>query len=78
MTSEGICILEVLGKMVVGILNLRLMAAIKFHTGTASLETNILKQLMAMRKGVLYWIFLCMHKAYHALDHGRCLDILAA
>ena len=69
------------------ILNLCLIAEIQFHdtlhgflmgrgTGTASLEANIIQHMMVMRKEVLYEIFLDLHKAYDALYHGECLDIL--
>ena len=33
---------------------------------------------MEMREEVLYEIFLDLYKSYDALDHGRCLEILAA
>ena len=35
-------------------------------------------QLMDLREEVLNDIFLDMHKAYDALERGRCLDILVA
>ena len=47
-------------------------------TRTASLEENLIQQIMVMRKEVLYEIFLDIHKAYDALDRNHCLDILAA
>ena len=61
------------------ILNLRLTMVIQLHdtlhgfhtgrvTGTASLEANLLQHPMAMRKKVLYEIFLDLHKTYGALD----------
>ena len=45
-------------------------------TGTASLEAKLLQQLMAMRKEVLYQVFLELQKVYSALDWERCLKIL--
>ena len=32
--------------------------------------------LAALREEILYRIFLDLHKAYHALDRSRCLEIL--
>ena len=72
-----------------GILNLRLAAAIQFHgtlhgfqagrgTGTASLDDKLLQYLMEMTEEVLYDIFLDLHKAYNALNRDCYLDILAA
>ena len=60
--------MEVLWKMMIGILNPHLEAAIHLHknlrwfctrrgTGTTSLETKLLQQLMAMKEEVLYDIF---------------------
>ena len=64
-----------------------LVASITFHeflhgflvgrgTGTATLKANLLQKLAALRKEVLYVIFLDLYKAYDALDRSRCLDIL--
>ena len=69
------------------ILNCRLISFITFHdvlhgfregrgTGTATLEAKLLQQLTAMRKEVLYVIFLDLTKEYDALDRSRCLGIL--
>ena len=63
------------------------MTVIQFHdtlhgfqacrdTGTASLESKLLQQLMEMREQVFYEIYLYMHQAYYALDRVCCLDIL--
>ena len=46
--------------------------------GTDSLKAKLLHQLMDLKEEVLHDIYLDMHKAYDALDHGRCLDILVA
>ena len=79
---------EVLWKIVIGVLNLCLMAMIHFYdslhgfgtsigTETASLEANMLQHIMALREEVLYEILLDIHKSYESLDHDLCLDILA-
>ena len=47
-------------------------------TGTASLEAKLFQQVTAMRKAVLFGLFLDIQKAYDALDWDRCLVILAA
>ena len=47
-------------------------------TGTASLESNLPQQLMAMREEVIYDIFLDLHKDYYILDRCHCLEIFAA
>ena len=47
-------------------------------TGTVSLESKLLQQLMVMREEVMYEILLDLHKAYDSLDSDRCLNILAA
>ena len=74
-------------KVVSAILNCRLTASTTFHdflhgvqagrgTGTDTLEAKLLQQLAALRKEVLYVIFLDLHKAYGHLDRSRCLEIL--
>ena len=79
---------EILWKTMTGILNLRLTAAIHFHdslhgfhtgigTGKASLEANLIQQLMDMREEVLCEIFLDLHKTYDTLYHDQCLYVLA-
>ena len=84
---RGIGLVEVMWKVVAGILNRRLTASISFHnflhcfragrgTGTATLGAKMLHQLAALRGEVLYVIFLDLHKAYDALDRSRCLEIL--
>ena len=71
------------------ILNLRLTAAIHFHdslhgfhtgigTGKASLEANLIQELMDLREEFLYEIILDLHESYYSLDRERCLEILAA
>ena len=68
-------------------LNRRLTSSITFHdvlhgfraghgTGTPTLEAKLLQKIAAMRKEVLYVIFLDLTKAYNALDRSRCLGIL--
>ena len=74
-------------KVVAEILNIWFTASITFHdflhifragsgTGTTTLETKLLQQLVSLREEVLYMIFLELHKAYDALDRSRCLEIL--
>ena len=46
-------------------------------TGTASVEANLLYQIMEMRWEVLYKTFFDLHKAYNSLDSNQFLDILA-
>ena len=69
---HGICLLEVMWKVVAEILNHRLTASITFHkfihgfragrgTGTTTLEAKLLQQLVALREEVLYVIFLDLH-----------------
>ena len=54
----------------------------EFHTGrgtgTATLESNIIQQFMALREEVLYGIFLYIHKSYYNLNRDFCLDTMAA
>ena len=75
-------------KVVAEILNRWLIASIVFHnflhkfwagcgTGTTNLEANMLQQIAALRKEVIYVIFLYLHKSYDALDSSRCFYILA-
>ena len=70
---------KVLWKIVNRLLNQRLNAAIKFHYVThrfweghgmenATLEANLIQQLMAMREAFLFEILLDTQKAYDALD----------
>ena len=84
---RGSELLEVMWKVVAAILNCWLTASITYHdflhgfragrvTGTATLEAKLIQQLAALRKEVLYVIFLDLHKAYKALYRSRCLEIL--
>ena len=84
---QGIGLVEVMWKVVAEILNRQLTAFITFPdflhgfragrgTGTATLEAKLLKHIAALRKEVLYVIFLDLHKEYDALDRSRCLEIL--
>ena len=84
---RGIVLVEVMWKVVAAILNCWLTASITYHdflhgfraghgTGTATLDSNLLQQLAALREEVLYVIFVDLHKAYDALDRSRCLEIL--
>ena len=79
--------MEVVWKVVAGIINRRFTSSITYHdvlhgfragrgTGTATLEAKLIQQLAAMREEVLYVIFLDLTKAYDALDRSRCLEIL--
>ena len=47
-------------------------------TGTASLESNLLQQILGMREEVLYEIFLYLYKAYGTLYRQRYIEILEA
>ena len=78
---RGIGLVEVTWKVVAEILNCRLTASITFHdllqgfragrgTGTATLEAKLLQKLSALRREVLYVIFLDLHKTYNALDRS--------
>ena len=84
---RDIVLVEVMWKVVAVILNHRLIASITYHnflngfrsgcgTGTTTLEAKLLQKLAALRKKVLYMIFLDLQKAYDALDRSRCLEIL--
>ena len=84
---RGIGLLEVMWKVAAEIFNLRLTASITFHdflhvfragrgTGTATLEAKLLHQLAALRKEIVYVIFMDLHKAHDALDRYSCLEIL--
>ena len=66
--------MEVIWKVVAAILHRRLTASITYHeflngfradrgTSTATLKSKLLQQLAALREGVLYVIFLDLHKA---------------
>ena len=86
---QGIRLVEVLWKAVASLLNRRIMAEIMYRdvlnrfwsgqgTETASLESNLLQQLMVKREAVLFEVFLDLQKAYDALDQDRCLELLGA
>ena len=87
MDHHCIGFVEVMWKVVAAILNRRLAASITFYdflhgfragrgTGTATLEANLLQQLIALREEILYVIFLDLQKAYEALERSRYLEIL--
>ena len=72
---HGICLVEVLWKVVVVVLNRRLTSSITYNnfihgsragrgTGTATLKVKLLQQLAAMREKVLYLIFLELQNVY--------------
>ena len=80
-------LLELVWKVVVVILNLRLTAFIAYQDflhilqaghglGTTTLKAKLFQQLEAMRVEVLHGIFLDLHKAYDTLDRDICLEIL--
>ena len=69
------------------VINFPFTASIAFHdilhgfragcgTGTASLETKLVQQLMSMIEEFMYAIFLDLHKAYDNLDRDIFLEIL--
>ena len=81
---RGICLMEVMWKVVAAVLNSHFTASITYHdflhgfwaghgTGTATLEAKLLQNLSSLREEVLYVIFLELHKVYDALDRSRCL-----
>ena len=81
---RDIGLVKVMWKVVANILNRRRTASIIFHdllhrfragrsTGNTTVEAKILQKLAALRKKVLYVIFLNLNKAYDALDRSRCL-----
>ena len=76
---QGIDMVEVLWKEISNIINRRLFSSIRFHDvlhgfhagrgkGNATLEANILQQLISMKDIVLRAIFLYLRKVYDALD----------
>ena len=84
---QGIGLVEVMWKVITGIINHRLSSSISFQnvlnvfcagrrTGTTTLEAKLLQQLTAMREAVLHYILLDLRKAYDALDRYLCLYIL--
>ena len=44
--------------------------------GTGIMEAKLAQQLAFVERVPLYGIFIDLHKAYDAMDRGRCLDIL--
>ena len=69
------------------ICNCQLTAYIAYHnflhgfwsgrvTGTATIDSKLLYQLVALVEEVVYMIFLDLHKAHDALDSDRFLEIL--
>ena len=84
---RGVGLVEVLCKIITGLLKQRFTLAIVFHDiihgfqagsgmGTASLKANLLQQLTAMRGAVLHEIFLYLQNVYDSIDRDRCLNIL--
>ena len=82
-----ISLVDVLWKAISGIINRRISSSIQFHDAlhgfcagrgmdTATLEANILQQIISMRETVLHSILIDLHKAYAALDRYRCLYML--
>ena len=76
---RGVGIVKVLWKAIEILVNYRLTAALSFHdkfhgfwagrgTVTAALEANLLQKLTAMRKAVIFEVFLDLRKSYEALD----------
>ena len=66
---RGICMMDVLCKIVISLLNRQLTTSIKLHsvlhgfwsgwgTGTADLEVKLLQHLMNMREAFLFKVFL--------------------
>ena len=79
---RGICLVEVVWKVVAVIPNFQFTASINFHdvlhgfwagsrTGITSLEAKLLQQLAAMSEEVLYIIFLDLHKVVCRLGQGH-------
>ena len=79
--------MEVVWKLVVGILNFRITASNTYHdffhgfragcgTGTATVEAKLLQQLVTMTEEFLCMIFLDLQKVYDELDMYICLEIL--
>ena len=85
---RGLVLVEGLWKVIYGIFNRWILSSVQFHdalhsfcagivTVTATLEANMLQQLIAMRYTFLHFILLYLCKACNALYSDRCLDILA-
>ena len=79
--------MKVIRKAVAGVANFWIWAALDFHdtlhrfrevrgTGTTSLESKLLHQMIKMREEVLYEVFLNLQKVYNSLDRERCLKTL--
>ena len=85
---RGIDLLDVLWKVISGIINCQISSSTQFHdalhgfcagrgTGNTTLEEKLIQQIIDMREKVLHAIFIDLRKAYDDLDRDRCLDILA-
>ena len=83
----GICIVEVVWKLVTVTLNLRFTTSIIYHdplhgfrvghgTGNATLEVKLLQQVTSMRVALLHAILLDLQNTSNALDRSRYLAIL--
>ena len=76
---RGILLVEVLWKLLLGIVNWQIGVAVKFYdvlhgfreglgTGTTSLEAKLIQQLMEIREELFYEVLLDIHKDYDYLD----------
>ena len=76
---RGIGLVEVLWKSISGIINFRILSSIQFHdavhgfhagrgTGTTTLKTKLIQNLIVMRETVLHSILLELRKAYNTLN----------
>lgn len=83
---RGIGLLDVVWKLVMKILDIRIQKNVAFHdvlhgfrhkrgTGTAIIEAKLAQELAAFHQEAFYEIFLDLKKAYDTVDRGRALDI---
>ena len=84
---RGIGRIEVLWRLLSGVIYWWIGAAVQFHdvlhgfqesrgTGAASLKAKLLQQLTEIREEVLYEVFLDLRKSYDPLNRERCMEIL--
>jgi hypothetical protein len=45
--------------------------------GTGKLEARLAQQLAHLEQTPFFGVFINLQKAFDAMDHGRCLEILA-